>query len=44
MNYNELKKQLLSDPEVKAEYDVLEPEYQLIRDMISIMIIAREIE
>ena len=29
MNYKELKKQLLSDPEVKAEYGTLEPEYQL---------------
>ena len=34
MNYTELKKQLLSDPEVKAEYDALEPEYQFIRDML----------
>ena len=35
MNYTELKKQLLSDPEVKAEYDELEPEYQFIRDMLA---------
>ncbi len=35
MNYTELKKQLLSDPEVKAEYDALEPEYQFIRDMLA---------
>ena len=35
MNYTELKKQLLSDPEVKAEYDALEPEYQFIRDMLT---------
>ena len=33
MNYTELKKQLLSDPEVKAEYDALEPEYQFNLDM-----------
>ena len=35
MKYTELKKQLLSDPEVKAEYDALEPEYQFIRDMLA---------
>ncbi|MBO5639546.1 MAG: helix-turn-helix transcriptional regulator [Oscillospiraceae bacterium] len=35
MNYTELKKQLLSDPKVKAEYDALEPEYQFIRDMLA---------
>ena len=35
MTYTELKKQLLSDPEVKAEYDALEPEYQFIRDMLA---------
>ena len=35
MNYTELKKQLLSAPEVKAEYDALEPEYQFIRDMLA---------
>lgn len=35
MNYTELKKQLLSDPKVKAEYDTLEPEYQFIRDMLA---------
>ena len=35
MNYTELKKQLLSDPEVKAEYDALEPEYQFVRDMLA---------
>ena len=33
MNYTELKKQLLSDPKVKAEYDALEPEYQVNLDM-----------
>jgi len=35
MNYTKLKKQLLSDPKVKAEYDALEPEYQFIRDMLA---------
>ena len=35
MNYTELKKQLMSDPKVKAEYDALEPEYQFIRDMLA---------
>ena len=35
MNYTELKKELLSDPKVKAEYDALEPEYQFIRDMLA---------
>ncbi len=35
MKYTELKKQLLSDPEVKVEYDAMEPEYQFIRDMLA---------
>lgn len=35
MKYSELKKNLLSVPEVKAEYEALEPEYQFIRDMLS---------
>lgn len=30
MTFEELKKEVLSDPEVKKEYDALEPEYQLI--------------
>ena len=32
--FSELKKELLSDPEVKRHYDDLEPEYQLIRSVI----------
>lgn len=34
VNYNDFKKQLLEDPELKAEYDVLEPEYDIINAMI----------
>lgn len=34
VNYNDLKKQLLKDPELKAEYDALEPEYDIINAMI----------
>lgn len=32
--YAELKREILSDPEIKAEYDNLEPEYALIRQII----------
>ena len=32
--YTELKKELLSDPEVKKYYDELEPEYRLVRSII----------
>ena len=32
--YNELKKELLKNPEVKAEYDALEPEFNIIQAMI----------
>ncbi|MDO4585596.1 MAG: helix-turn-helix transcriptional regulator [Planctomycetia bacterium] len=32
--YAELKREILSDPEIKAEYDNLEPEYALIRQVI----------
>lgn len=35
MKYEELKEQLLGDPEVKAEYDAMEPEYQFIRDLLA---------
>ena len=35
MKYTELKKQLLSDPQVKVEYGAMEPEYQFIRDMLA---------
>lgn len=34
MNLNELKQEHLSNPKVKAEYDALEPEFQVIRAMI----------
>lgn len=34
MNLEELKKEHLSNPQVKAEYDALEPEFQVIRAMI----------
>lgn len=33
-SYNELKKELLKNPEVKAEYDALEPEFNIIQAMI----------
>ena len=34
MKFDELKDKYLSDPEVKAEYEDLEPEYQFIRAII----------
>lgn len=34
VNYSDYKKQLLKDPELKAEYDALEPEYDIINAMI----------
>lgn len=34
MNVDELKKEHLSNPKVKAEYDALEPEFQVVRAMI----------
>lgn len=34
MNLEKLKKEHLSNPQVKAEYDALEPEFQVIRAMI----------
>lgn len=33
--YEEFKEEILSDPEVKKEYDALEPEYDIIQAMIS---------
>ncbi len=33
-SYRELKKELLADPEVKAAYDELQPEYDIIQAMI----------
>ncbi|MBM3282856.1 helix-turn-helix transcriptional regulator [Candidatus Gottesmanbacteria bacterium] len=32
--FSEMKKELLTDPEVKKYYDELEPEYELIRSVI----------
>jgi predicted transcriptional regulator len=32
--FEEFKRELLSDPEAKAEYDRLKPEYDLIRQML----------
>ena len=32
--YNEFRDTLLADPEVKAEYDALEPEFNIIQAMI----------
>lgn len=33
-SYNEFKKELLADPEVRNEYDALEPEFDIIQAMI----------
>ena len=33
-SYDELKEQLLNNPKVKAEYDALEPEFNIIQAMI----------
>lgn len=33
-SYKEYKKKALSDPEVKAEYEALQPEYDIIQAMI----------
>jgi len=35
MKYNDFKEKILYDPEVKTEYDALEPEYQIIREMLA---------
>ncbi|MBQ7780534.1 MAG: helix-turn-helix transcriptional regulator [Lachnospiraceae bacterium] len=35
-NYKEFKKQMLSNPEIKAEYDALEPEFDIIQAMITV--------
>ncbi len=35
-NYKEFKEQMLSNPEVKAEYDALEPEFDIIQAMITV--------
>ena len=34
MTFEEFKAEMLNDPEVKAEYDALEPEYELIKQII----------
>jgi uncharacterized protein involved in exopolysaccharide biosynthesis len=34
MKWNDLENRLLSDPEVKAEFDRLEPEFELARSLI----------
>ena len=35
MTYKDLKEKYLSNPEVKKAYDDLEPEYQLIREILN---------
>ena len=35
-NWEDIKKEILSDPEVKKIYDDLEVEYQIISDMIAL--------
>ena len=35
-NYDKLRQELLNNPEVKEEYDSLEPTYQMIRQIIAI--------
>ena len=39
--YEQIKKELLSDPQVKKEYDALEPEFALIRQSIKKRIAAK---
>ena len=34
MNYSDFKEKILNNPEVKTEYDALEPEYQLVKAII----------
>ena len=33
-NYDEFFNEMMKDPEVKKEYDALDPEFQLVREMI----------
>ena len=33
-SYNDYKKRVLQNPEIKAEYDALQPEYDIIQAMI----------
>ena len=35
MNHEQLKRRALSDPDVKAEYEALEPEFALLRERLS---------
>lgn len=47
IDYEKFKKEMLSDPETKAEYDALTPEYDIIQAMIdakkgSVFIIPEE--
>jgi len=35
IKYEDFKAELLADPEVRAEYEALEPEFRLIRDILS---------
>ena len=36
IKYEEFKAQRLADPRIRAEYDALEPQFRLIRDIISL--------
>ena len=36
MEWKEFKKELLKDPEFKKEYEKLEPEYRIIRQMLAL--------
>lgn len=36
MTYEELKEEILANPEVKMEYDALEPEFQLILALLEL--------
>ncbi len=36
MEWKEFKRELLKDPEFKKEYEKLEPEYRIIRQIISL--------
>lgn len=36
MTFEELKSEILADPEAKKEYDALEPEYQLILALLKL--------
>lgn len=36
MDHEQLRLKALSDPDAKAEYDALEPEFALLREMLSV--------